>query len=234
MRINEIYSSLQGEGLLAGTPSVFIRITGCNLRCHWCDTPFTSWEPTGKQMTIPEVLRIVEKHEQRHVVVTGGEPLLFSETVDLCNQLRHQSYHVTIETAGTVIPQSFGNEIHSDLMSISPKLSSSSPDTNTSLSWSKRHQASRRQDDILRSLIASGPWQMKFVIETREDLDEADAWIQDLQLQHRHGVIFMMPQGISKDHLSRTCAWLSNACKQRGYRLANRHHIEWFGNTRGT
>ncbi|MEO1993492.1 MAG: 7-carboxy-7-deazaguanine synthase QueE [Pirellulales bacterium] len=234
MHINEIYSSLQGEGLLAGTPSAFVRITGCNLRCHWCDTPFTSWEPSGTHMTIPEILRVVEKQEHRHVVVTGGEPLLFNETVALCDQLRRQRYHVTIETAGTVIPQSFEDQLLADLLSISPKLSSSSPTKNMSVSWAKRHQSSRRQDNVLQALLASGPWQIKFVIETQEDLGEADAWIHDLRLQHQDGVIFMMPQGTSKEHLHRTTAWLSNACKQRGYRLAHRHHIEWFGNTRGT
>lgn len=234
MRIAEIYQSLQGEGLLAGTPSVFVRTSGCNLRCRWCDTPFTSWEPAGDPMTAEGILTMVEGLGRRHVVVTGGEPLLFDETVDLCRELRRRGHHVTIETAGTVLPESSGGEPIADLMSISPKLASSGPPADTPAGWAGRHAATRRRDDVLAALMRHTPWQLKFVVDSPTDLAEAEAWLRDLGVRAADGAIFMMPQGVHRNELARTTAWLAAACNERGYRLAPRHHVEWFGHARGT
>ena len=73
MRIAELYSSIQGEGQFAGTPSVFVRTTECNLRCWFCDTPFTSWKPEGPQVSVDDLFRQVRAFEIEHVVLTGGE-----------------------------------------------------------------------------------------------------------------------------------------------------------------
>ena len=171
MKISEIYASLQGEGLLAGTPSTFVRTSGCNLRCVWCDTPFTSWKPEGREMTVAEVLAAVDGLAPRHVVVTGGEPLLVSEAADLCRKLRGRGHHVTVETAGTVLPAADGPLF--DLVSISPKLASSTPPADTPGNWAARHDAARRRDDVLRALAASAAHQFKFVVETDADLAAA-------------------------------------------------------------
>ena len=85
MRIAEIYRSVQGEGLLTGMPSVFVRTSGCNLRCWFCDTPYTSWRPEGHDMSTDEIVAQVEEWDTRHVVVTGGEPMLFAELIPLCD-----------------------------------------------------------------------------------------------------------------------------------------------------
>lgn len=234
MQIAEIYQSLQGEGLLAGTPSVFVRTSGCNLRCRWCDTPFTSWEPVGRPMVVADIVASVESYGRRHVVITGGEPLLFGDTVGLCHALRRRGHHVTVETAGTVLPQPVGHGPIADLMSISPKLASSGPPADTPAAWADRHAAARRRDDVLRDLMDGAPWQLKFVIDFPSDLDEAERWLTDLGVQAPAGAIFMMPQGVATDDLSSTTSWLSVACQRRGYRLAHRHHIEWFGHARAT
>jgi 7-carboxy-7-deazaguanine synthase len=234
MQIAEIYQSLQGEGLLAGTPSVFVRTSGCNLRCHWCDTPFTSWEPTGAPMAVAEVATVVEGLGRRHVVVTGGEPLLFDETLSLCRELRRRGHHVTIETAGTVLTEPPGVAPIADLMSISPKLTSSGPPADTPAGWAARHASARRRDDVLEALMSNAPWQLKFVIDSPEDLDEAEGWISNLGVRVTDGAVFMMPQGVTANELARTTAWLSAACESRGYRLARRHHIDWFGHQRAT
>lgn len=235
MQISEIYESLQGEGLLAGTPSVFVRTSGCNLRCHWCDTPFTSWEPTGMPMAVAEVIDAVEAFERRHVVVTGGEPLLFREAVALCRELRRRGHHVTIETAGTLLPEPLDTDDPiADLMSISPKLASSGPPADTPAGWAGRHAAARRRDDVLKTLMRDTPWQLKFVIDSPADLAEAERWLEDLGIQATDGAVFMMPQGVNAGDLARTTTWLTAACERRGYRLAKRHHIEWFGHARGT
>src|SRR5213082_1511458 len=99
MKIAEIFYSLQGEGTLAGVPSAFIRVSGCNLRCTWCDTPYASWNPQGAEMPLPAILAEVAKHPARHVVLTGGEPMMFAETVPLIVGLKDLGKHVTVETA---------------------------------------------------------------------------------------------------------------------------------------
>jgi 7-carboxy-7-deazaguanine synthase len=101
MRIAEVYRSIQGEGLLTGVPSVFVRASGCNLRCWFCDTPYTSWEPEGRDMSVDEIVAQVEEWDTEHVVVTGGEPMLFAELIPLCERLHGIRRHITIETAGT-------------------------------------------------------------------------------------------------------------------------------------
>ena len=120
MKVAEIFYSIQGEGRLAGVPSTFVRTSGCNLRCRWCDSPYTSWEPQGESLSVAEVLARVGTHPARHVVVTGGEPLLAPGIEELCAGLRQRPYHVTIETAATVF-----KPVACDLASLSPKLSNS-------------------------------------------------------------------------------------------------------------
>ena len=232
MRISEIYASLQGEGLLAGTPSTFVRTSGCNLRCVRCDTPFTSWEPTGEDIGLADVLAKVDALRQRHVVITGGEPLLFAEVAELCVALRRAGCHVTVETAGTVLPVT--SEQVADLMSISPKLASSTPPADTPQRWATRHEASRRRDDVLRGLAAAGRHQFKFVIDSESDLAEACGWLDDLGLDVDRATVFLMPQARTADELARRSTWLAQECRRLGFRLAPRHHITWFGNRRGT
>jgi 7-carboxy-7-deazaguanine synthase len=235
MRIAEVYRSLQGEGALAGTPSVFVRTSGCNLRCVWCDTPFTSWQPIGDEMGIAAILQRVTDLGGGHAVITGGEPLLMAECPALCRMLRRAGWHVTIETAGTILPPSDPTAL-ADLMSISPKLASSGPPPNTPRRWQARHEAARRSDDVLTALM-KGPHQLKFVIDTPADLAEASRWIDDLA--HGGGPVdldqvFMMPQGRTPALLAATAEWLRPACLHHGYQFAPRHHIAWFGDTRGT
>ena len=232
MRIAEIYASLQGEGLLAGTPSTFVRTSGCNLRCTWCDTPFTSWQPEGVDRDVADVLAAVLALEPHHVVVTGGEPLLFDDVADLCRRLRANGRHVTIETAGTV-----WLDAPADLMSISPKLSTSAPPADTPGGWRDRHEATRRDDAVLRRLMAAAPYQLKFVIDSPADIAETLAWIADLEQAGPpidRGRVLFMPQGRTREELAAKTAWLAEECPRLGVRLARRHHIEWFGNVRGT
>jgi 7-carboxy-7-deazaguanine synthase len=240
MKIAEIFASLQGEGLLAGTPSTFVRTSGCNLRCVWCDTPYTSWEPEGETLSVSEVFDRVESLPPRHAVVTGGEPLLFTEAVELCRRLRRAGWHVTVETAGTVLPEDAAGlaaDRIADLLSISPKLVSATPPADTPGGWHERHEAARRRDDVLRALMAAGPYQLKFVIDSPADLAEAIAWLDDLGLGSG-GVdparVCLMPQGRSDEELAATAAWLEPECRRLGVQFAPRHHVAWFGHVRGT
>ena len=141
MKIAEIFYSLQGEGTLLGVPSVFVRTSGCNLRCSWCDTPYTSWTPEGTEMSNAAIVDEVHKYPSRHVVITGGEPMLFAPVVELTQQLKALGQHITIETAGTVY-----QPVSCDLMSISPKLANSTPAEEPHRS---RHEKLRYQPEVL-------------------------------------------------------------------------------------
>src|ERR1051325_4341762 len=122
MRVAEIFHSIQGEGRLAGVPSVFIRTSGCNLRCVWCDTPYTSWEPEGEEKSLDDIIVEAKSYPTRHAVLTGGEPLIAPEIEALSERLKAENFHITIETAATVF-----KPVRCDLMSLSPKLANSTP-----------------------------------------------------------------------------------------------------------
>jgi 7-carboxy-7-deazaguanine synthase len=113
--IQETFVSIQGEGLLVGTESSFVRVSGCNLRCTWCDSPRTSWQPERTRVPVEDLLAFCARGP-RHVVVTGGEPLLFAAVAGLSRALRAAGRHVTVETAGTV----WLDELSCDLLSLSP------------------------------------------------------------------------------------------------------------------
>ena len=119
--VSEIFYSIQGEGLLAGTPSVFIRLASCPLQCKWCDTQY-AWDANeGEELPIPEIVNRIVHWPCRYVVITGGEPMVNPELPDLSKALKERNKHITIETAGI----KFVAGLSCDLMSVSPKLSNS-------------------------------------------------------------------------------------------------------------
>ena len=143
MLISETFYSLQGEGELTGVPSFFIRTSGCNLRCAWCDTPYASWKPEGAERTVAELVSEAKLHPGRHAVLTGGEPMIAPDLPALAAALRAEGFHITIETAGTVAPPA---GLACDLASISPKLANSTPSAEAAgAGWAARHEASRRR-----------------------------------------------------------------------------------------
>jgi len=228
MRIAEIYKSIQGEGFLTGTESVFVRASGCNLRCWYCDTPFTSWRPEGEDLPVDEILRQVRQWDCPHVVVTGGEPMLFAELIPLCAGLRELQRHITIETAGTLyLP------LACDLMSISPKLANSTPSAALDFRWQARHERARHVPDVIRHLIAEHAYQIKFVVDQPVDCEEIENYLAELCEIQRERVL-LMPQGIDSSRLQETGRWLERYCAERGYHFCPRRHIELFGFTRGT
>ncbi len=228
MKIAEIFYSIQGEGKLAGTPSVFIRTSGCNLRCIWCDTPYTSWEPEGEAMSIDQILDRVSDHATTHVVLTGGEPLIELDVPALTHRLREEGYHITIETAGTVWA-----DVACDLMSISPKLGNSTPWSRDEGGWADKHEARRLNLPVLRRLVSMGEYQLKFVMDVPDDLVEVDALLARLGTYDTSDVL-LMPQGVTSEQLDARASWIVDICKQRGFRFCPRLQIDLFGHTRGT
>ena len=167
MKIAEIFYSLQGEGILTGVPSVFVRTSGCNLRCTWCDTPYTSWQPEGEELAVDRIVAAVTGHHASHAVVTGGEPMIAPDIVTLTERLREAGLHITIETAGTVFAL-----VACDLMSISPKLRNSTPHERDGGRWAAQHDRLRCQPDVLRRLTDGYEYQLKFVIAAPNDVEE--------------------------------------------------------------
>jgi 7-carboxy-7-deazaguanine synthase len=228
MRIAEIYRSVQGEGFLTGVPSVFVRASGCNLRCWFCDTPFASWEPEGRDMSTDEIGSQVEEWDARHVVVTGGEPMLFAELIPLCARLRAIGRHVTIETAGTLhLP------VECDLMSISPKFASSAPDAESEPRWHRRHERERHRPGVIRKLIGEYEYQLKFVVDTTSDLEAVCEYVAEFPEINRDRVL-LMPQGTTQELLEERTEWLKPYCEAEGFVFCPRKQIEWFGQVRGT
>ena len=230
MLIAEIFHSIQGEGELTGVPSVFVRTSGCNLRCIWCDTPYASWQPEGKPLTVESVVAEVMKHPSRHVVLTGGEPMVAPGISELATALTVLGRHVTIETAATITP----GGIACDLASLSPKLLNSSPDRLRHGTWRRKHEALRWQPEVVCAWPDAYPWQLKFVVTQPADVEEIEDMLAQLRREVPRDKVLLMPEGTTAAALRERSPWLSELCKQRGFRYAHRLQIELYGNTRGT
>jgi len=230
MLISEIFHSLQGEGELAGVPSVFVRTSGCNLRCNWCDTPYASWAPEGVARDVAEIAAEVARHPARHVVLTGGEPMVAPGLRELAAELRRQGRHITIETAATIAPEG----IACDLASLSPKLRSSGPDARLDDAWRRKHEALRWQPDVVRAWLDAYPYQLKFVVGAPADVEEIETLLAGLGRDVPRSKVLLMPEGVTVEALRAKAGWLGELCKARGYRYAPRLHIELYGNQRGT
>jgi 7-carboxy-7-deazaguanine synthase len=226
LKISEIFYSIQGEGTLAGVPSVFVRTSGCNLRCTWCDTPYTSWQPEGEDLSMEQIVEAVRQHPAHHVVITGGEPMIAPQIVELTKQMRALGHHITIETAGTVY-----HPVMCDLMSISPKLKNSTPHERDGGRWAAQHDRLRIQPEVLKKLMAHCEYQLKFVVSAPDDLPEIRALAQTLHAGP--GRVLLMPEGIDSETLRQRGQWLVEVCKTEGFRFSPRLHVELWGARRG-
>jgi 7-carboxy-7-deazaguanine synthase len=228
VRISEIFYSIQGEGRLVGVPSVFIRTSGCNLRCAWCDTPYTSWRPEGGSRSVAKIIGEVEKYPCRHAVVTGGEPLLASDIEALTAELKRIGKHITIETAATIF-----KPIACDLVSLSPKLAHSTPWKKAGGQFAGMHERRRLNLPVIQKFIDAYDYQLKFVVERRSDFDEIKSLLEKLYNVDLTRVL-IMAQGTTKKQLDQKARWIVELCKEYGYGYTPRLHIELFGNRRGT
>lgn len=229
VKISEIFYSIQGEGKLSGVPSAFVRASGCNLRCTWCDTPYASWNPEGDELAVGQIVDQVSSFQCRHVVVTGGEPLIMPDIVELCDALHHRAFHITVETAATVF-----KPLKMHLASLSPKLSNSTPHDREGGRFVESHERQRINIDVIQRFIDTSPeFQLKFVVSREEDLNEIEQILVRL-----HGFdaddVLLMPEGITAEALDSRSAWIAETCKRTGYRFCPRLHVALYGNMRGT
>ncbi|MDE2561492.1 MAG: 7-carboxy-7-deazaguanine synthase QueE [Sphingomonadales bacterium] len=235
----EIFASLQGEGPSIGRPSVFVRLSRCNLACRWCDTAYTwrfegdnrphrdeiAFERQTNQVSLDEaeVAARIGSHAVDRLVITGGEPLLQAPALErMLRELKHlrPGLHVEVETNGTVpVPASFAPLV--DQWNVSPKLSHSG-----------------NPADLALPPERLGKWPeipeayFKFVIAEPADCDEVSA------LAERHGIdparLFVMPEGTDSETLRARSKWLAEEALRRGWRFTDRLHIHLYGDTRGT
>jgi organic radical activating enzyme len=224
-KISEIFESLQGEGHTAGCPSLFVRLATCNLRCSWCDTRY-SWDFSAydyaaqvSELTMTELTQVILDSSQKHLVLTGGEPLLQQ------NQLRHlverlpATLHIEVETNGTLEP-------HPTLLSrvnqwnVSPKLENSGE---------PRARRIRRQTlEALR--LTSRAW-LKLVVRGEADFQEAAELVRELAWPRDK--VLLMPLAATREELANVAAAVAGACSERRFRFSPRLHLELYGGERG-
>lgn len=236
--VNELFYSLQGEGKLAGVPSVFVRTSGCNLRCWFCDSYHTSWEPTHAWLGVDEIVERVADHEAAdHVVVTGGEPMIHDEVVALLERLADAGYHTTVETNGTVY-----RDAPVDLASVSPKLASSTPtadrDPKGDGEWAERHEERRVDVDALARLVDAYETQLKFVVTGREDMAEIESLVERVREAAATPVpdsdVLLMPEGTTRAELDETREAVADLASEYGYRYTPRLHVDLWNDAPGT
>jgi len=226
MKITEIFYSLQGEGLFAGVPSVFIRASGCPLRCRWCDTKYAWDSAAGEELTLDEITAAVQPHPTRFTVITGGEPMIAPELPQLYHRLKELDKHITIETAGIA----FIPDLPCDLMSISPKLSNSTP---TDPALAADHEAARLDIPTLRRLIENYACQLKFVVDTPADMPEIRQTLTEIGGVDPEKVL-LMPQAVTRNQLLEKSPMVAEICKTQGFTFCQRLHILLWNNTRAT
>jgi 7-carboxy-7-deazaguanine synthase len=230
MKLSELFYSIQGEGKLLGVPSVFVRASGCNLRCTWCDTPYASWSPEGEDVPVERIVERVRAFPAaRQVVLTGGEPMIMPEIESLCDALKAADYHITIETAATVY-----RPLKVDLASLSPKLSNSTPHQREGGRFARVHEQNRLNVPVIQRFIDAAPdFQLKFVVAQESDVVEI-RFILDQLSGWSPADVLLMPEGTDAGTLNDRSAWLAELCRANGFRFCPRLHVLLYGNRRGT
>jgi 7-carboxy-7-deazaguanine synthase len=212
-----------------GVPSTFVRASGCNLRCVWCDTPYASWAPEGEDVSVAHIVERVRGLGARHVVITGGEPMIMPEIGELCAALKGAGHHLTMETAATVF-----SPVKIDLASLSPKLSNSTPTQREGGRFAAAHEKQRLNFSVIQKFIDSSPEvQLKFVVSREGDVLEIQEILEKLTGWEGDDVL-LMPEGVDAKTLEERSGWVSDVCKREGYRFCPRLHILLWGNRRGT
>jgi len=226
--VSEIFLSIQGEGVHSGTPSVFLRTYRCNLTCTWCDSKYT-WLDQDKAkpgveyapMSVSAVVERVASLGCKHLVLTGGEPLLHQRVLaPLLATLRSEGFFIEVETNGTIAPSAdFAESV--DCFNVSPKISNSLVE-----------ESVRTRPESLRAFVRSGKAWFKFVVCDKRDIEEVESMLSRFEIPRDR--VILMPEGIDAATLLDRSRWLAEVCRERGLRFSVRLHILLYGNKRGT
>jgi 7-carboxy-7-deazaguanine synthase len=225
MKVIEIFYSLQGEGRLAGVPSVFIRLAGCPLRCRWCDTKYAWSETAGREMSIDQIEKEISAFDTSYLVITGGEPMYLPQLNEFVTAIARPQRHITIETSGIrYIP-----DLPCNLMSISPKLSNSTPnDPEMAID----HESKRFNLKALRSLLEGYEFQLKFVVDLPADLDKIARCLDRLGAVDPYKV-YLMPQAATRKEYLEKSQWLAQTCLKTGFSFSPRLQVMLWDNQPG-
>lgn len=215
LAVSEVFYSIQGEGVSAGLPAVFVRLQGCTVGCTWCDTRY-SWDPArGETVPLAGLLAQVRAYNARRAVVTGGEPLEAEGFGALVRALKEAGMEVEVETAGVAVPP----DVPVDQWNVSLKLANSGVP-----------EERRLRPEAIRRFVALGAW-FKFVIDRPEDVEE----VRELETQFAlpPDRILLMPEGMSREQVLQKSDWILAECKRTGYRYSPRLQILLWGPRRG-
>ena len=221
--VNEIFGvTFQGEGLNTGMPCVFLRTTGCNQSCVWCDTPYTwDWsrfdiKAESHKMSVEEAAEKLQSYPVKNLVISGGEPMLQQRSLGaLTNILHNNGYHTEIETAGTIVPADLNMVSH---WTCSPKLENSGNE--------KRKRYNAYAIDKINTAKSSC---FKFVVSELDDFKEIDEIVDT----HRLKKVYIMPLGTKKDDVNSTMQRIAETAIGKGYWLSQRLHVQMYGDKRG-
>jgi 7-carboxy-7-deazaguanine synthase len=183
-------------------------------------------------MECREIVRRAKAYDCRHVVLTGGEPMVASGIGELAAALKEEGLHITIETAATVAP----GDIACDLASLSPKLADSTPSEDQAGAWRVRHETTRRNPEVIRQWLGNYDSQLKFVLSTPEQLPEIEELLNEVGVVpgFTRDRVLLMPEGTNAEALREKAPVIAELCIEHGFRYAPRLQIDLFGNTRGT
>ncbi|MGD2095349.1 MAG: 7-carboxy-7-deazaguanine synthase QueE, partial [Phycisphaerales bacterium] len=197
----------------------------CPLRCRWCDTKY-AWDPTiGQDYSATKIIETIQQWSCKFVVITGGEPMINSDLPNLTRQLKNAGKHITIETAGIA----YYPDMACDLMSISPKLSNSIPDD---AKLAAAHKNSKLDIAVLQELIDKYEYQLKFVVDSQDDLSEIQQTIEKIGNVNTEKVM-LMPQAVTRDEFLAKSSMVADMCKQTGFAFSQRLQVLLWNNQKG-
>ena len=241
--LGETYICLQGEGKYIGIPHILIRVTGCKLRCQFsdsfCDTPYASWKPEKGKYTLNDIVKFYEDNSHiKYTMITGGGPTLHHELLqELCIIGKKYNHYITIETEGSEFVETVG-----DFVSLSPKMSNSTPIPGTWMPFinrevtekdKKQHEKWRQNYKAMKQLIDHhSDYQIKPVISNKKDLMEVK-YIQNFLGGVPNNKVWLMPEGLVEEQLNERRRWLMELCVKEGYNFSDRLHIIAYGDKRG-
>ena len=210
LKINEMFFSIQGESLLAGKPSVFVRTAECNLRCTWCDTKYAYWK--GSLLTVEQILKEIKKHETQYVCITGGEPLSQRGTYPLMSTLLSQGFIVSLETNGSYPIK----DVPSKVIKV---IDIKCPDSGMTeaMAW--------ENFDLVKAHD-----QFKFVVASRNDFDWAEKICADHRLHEKCTVLYSPAYGLVKP--AELAKWILDS-KAKVTMQMQLHKEIWGANERG-